>query len=154
MNILLTGGLGVNGAWVTRKLIERGYRPVAPDIHRCREEIMAAADGSLLKSLTEADDFYAMSECRDMLFHVQEHRITLPEIKRFLAATGVEFAGFLLDTPILQRFATRFPERTALLDLDCWHRFETEAPGTFVGMYQFWLRQPAARAGVAARNVS
>ena len=24
MNILLTGGLGVNGAWVTRKLVERG----------------------------------------------------------------------------------------------------------------------------------
>ena len=23
MNILLTGGLGVNGAWVTRKLVER-----------------------------------------------------------------------------------------------------------------------------------
>jgi UDP-glucose 4-epimerase len=28
MNVLLTGGLGVNGAWVTRKLVERGYRPV------------------------------------------------------------------------------------------------------------------------------
>jgi UDP-glucose 4-epimerase len=28
MNILLTGGLGVNGAWVTRKLVERGYRPI------------------------------------------------------------------------------------------------------------------------------
>jgi UDP-glucose 4-epimerase len=28
MNILLTGGLGVNGAWVTRKLVERGHRPV------------------------------------------------------------------------------------------------------------------------------
>lgn len=28
MNILLTGGLGVNGAWVTRKFVERGYRPL------------------------------------------------------------------------------------------------------------------------------
>ena len=103
---------------------------------------MAAADGSVLKSLTEADDFYAMSECRDLLFHVQEHRITLPEIKRFLAENDVQFAGFNLDAPILQRFAARFPERAALLDLDCWHRFETEAPGTFAGMYQFWLRKP------------
>ena len=123
-------------------IAERGYRPVAPDIRRCREEIMAAADGSVLKSLTEADDFYAMSECRDLLFHVQEHRITLPEIKRFLAENGVEFAGFLLDTPILQRFAARFPERAAQLDLESWHHFETEAPGTFAGMYQFWLRKP------------
>ena len=28
MNILITGGLGVNGSFVTRKLIERGIRPV------------------------------------------------------------------------------------------------------------------------------
>jgi UDP-glucose 4-epimerase len=28
MKILVTGGLGVNGSWVTRKLVERGYRPV------------------------------------------------------------------------------------------------------------------------------
>lgn len=28
MNILVTGGLGVNGAWVIRKLVERGHHPV------------------------------------------------------------------------------------------------------------------------------
>lgn len=28
MNILVTGGLGVNGAWVTRQLLEQGHRPV------------------------------------------------------------------------------------------------------------------------------
>lgn len=28
MRVLVTGGLGVNGAWVTRKLIERGHAPV------------------------------------------------------------------------------------------------------------------------------
>jgi UDP-glucose 4-epimerase len=28
MEILVTGGLGVNGAWVARKLVERGHRPV------------------------------------------------------------------------------------------------------------------------------
>jgi UDP-glucose 4-epimerase len=28
MNILVTGGLGVNGAWVIRELFERGHRPV------------------------------------------------------------------------------------------------------------------------------
>jgi len=28
MNILVTGGLGVNGAWVTRQLLEEGHRPV------------------------------------------------------------------------------------------------------------------------------
>ena len=28
MRILVTGGLGVNGSWVTRKLVERGLHPV------------------------------------------------------------------------------------------------------------------------------
>ena len=28
MNILITGGLGVNGAWITRQLLEEGHRPV------------------------------------------------------------------------------------------------------------------------------
>jgi len=32
MNVLVTGGLGVNGSWVTRKLVERGLRPVVVDL--------------------------------------------------------------------------------------------------------------------------
>ena len=32
MNVLITGGLGVNGSWVTRKLVERGIRPVVLDL--------------------------------------------------------------------------------------------------------------------------
>jgi UDP-glucose 4-epimerase len=32
MNVLVTGGLGVNGSWVTRKLVERGLRPVVLDL--------------------------------------------------------------------------------------------------------------------------
>lgn len=28
MNVLVTGGLGVNGSWVTKKLVERGHTPI------------------------------------------------------------------------------------------------------------------------------
>jgi len=31
MNILVTGGLGVNGAWVTRQLLTEGHRPIVYD---------------------------------------------------------------------------------------------------------------------------
>ncbi len=118
-------------------IAQRGYRPIAADIRRAREEIAAADDGSLLKSLTRSDDFFSMSECRDFLFHPQEHRLTLPQIKAFLDANGLQFSGFALPAPALQRFARRFPDRSAMTDLDCWHSFETEAPDTFSGMYQF-----------------
>ena len=32
------------------------------------------------------NDFFSTSECRDLLFHVQEHRMTLPAISDFLRA--------------------------------------------------------------------
>jgi SAM-dependent methyltransferase len=127
-------------------IADRGYRPIPEDIRRCREDVTAADEGSLLKSVLQWKDFFATNECRDLLFHVQEHRVTLPEIKSFLAANGVEFAGFMLDLCTFQLFATRFPELAAMTDLDCWQAFETEAPGTFAGMYQFWVRKPAADA--------
>jgi UDP-glucose 4-epimerase len=44
MNILVTGGLGVNGCWVTRRLLELGHRPVVYD---------ARADFSLLKDIQD-----------------------------------------------------------------------------------------------------
>jgi tetratricopeptide (TPR) repeat protein/SAM-dependent methyltransferase len=122
-------------------IAERGYRPVADDIRRCRQEIIASAD-PLLNSLTNTGDFFTTNECRDLLFHVQEHRITLPQIKAFLAENGVQFTGFILDALTLHRFARRFAEPAAATDLDRWHDFETEAPETFARMYQFWVRKP------------
>ncbi len=126
-----------------RLIADRGYRPIPEDIRRCREEVMAADDGSLLKSVIQWNDFFTTNECRDLLFHVQEHHITLREIKLFLATTGVQFGGFMLDAPTFQRFATRFPEPAAMTNLDCWQNFETQAPSTFAAMYQFWVHKPA-----------
>jgi SAM-dependent methyltransferase len=144
-----TMGLGLYSALARQSIVagralvaERGYRPNPDDIRYCREAITAAEDGSLLKSLSQVDDFFSMSQCRDMLFHAQEHRLSLPEIKSFLEANDLEFIDFCLDPATLQRFTERFPAPSAKLDLDCWHRFEVEAPMTFLGMYRFWVRKP------------
>ena len=102
-----------------------------------------ATGNPLLKSLMNSSDFYTINECRDLLFHAQEHRMTLPQIKSFLTANTAQFAGFVMDPATLQRFAARFPQPSARFDLDCWHSFETEEPNTFVGMYQFWVRKLA-----------
>jgi SAM-dependent methyltransferase len=147
MQVGLYSALARRGVVAGRALIaEQGYHPIPEDIRRCREAIVAAEDGSLVKSLSHADDFFSMSECRDLLFHVQEHRLSLPEIKTFIQANRLEFTGFNLDATTFQRFAKRFPDPAARFDLDCWHRYETEAPDTFRGMYQFWVRKPAGAA--------
>jgi SAM-dependent methyltransferase len=125
-------------------IAERGYRPIPQDIRRCREDIIAATN-PLLNSLTRSGDFFTTSECRDLLFHVQESRITLPEIKSFLAANNLTFAGFSLEMATLQKFAARFPERAAMTDLDRWHAFELDVPDAFLGMYQFQVRKPPLR---------
>jgi SAM-dependent methyltransferase len=145
MLVGLYSRLARQGIVAARRLIaDRGYRPIPQDIRLCRDEVIAANDGSLLKSVIQWNDFFTMNECRDLIFHVQEHHVTLHEIKLFLTTAGVQFGGFMLDAPTLQRFAARFPEPAAMVDLNCWQDFETQAPDTFVGMYQFWVHKPAA----------
>ena len=103
---------------------------------------MVAENGTLLKAAAAWADFFTLSECRDLLFHVQEHRTTVPEIKSFLAANNVKFFGFILDSSVRRQFAARFADPGAATDLDCWHAFERDAPQSFVGMYRFWVRKP------------
>jgi SAM-dependent methyltransferase len=144
MQVCLYSALARQNVAAGRALIaQHGYRSIPEDIRRCRETIVAADDNPLLKSLSEIDDFFSTSECRDMLFHVQEHRVSLPEIKFFVAENNLQFTGFNLDRTALRQFAVRNPQPSALLDLDCWHRYEVEAPNTFRGMYQFWVRKPS-----------
>jgi len=120
-------------------IADRGYGSAPADIREFRQEVLALADENPLKEVAKYSDFYSMSECRDLLFHVQEHQFTLPEIKSFLAENNLHFIG--LDGEIVQKFRTRFPQDAALVDLDRWHEFEMEQPRSFVNMYQFWLQK-------------
>lgn len=87
-----------------------------------------------------------MHECRDLLFHAQEHRFTLPQIQAALDDLGLDFLGFeLADSATLPAFAQRFPDLEAPRSLEAWHRFEEDNPDTFSGMYQFWVRKAADR---------
>ena len=159
MQVGLYSELARRNVVAARALIaERGYRPVPEDIRRIREVVTAAPRGSLLNSISQWSDFFTISECRDLLFHPQEHRTSLPEIKAFLAANGLQFAGFILDALTSDAFASRFPEIAGLThkarfdafaDLDRWHVFETERPETFAGMYRFWVHKPGARSQAA-----
>lgn len=143
MQVGLYSAIGRENIVAARDFItKQGYRPTPQDIRRCRQDIFSSTD-SLLTSLTRSQDFYTTSECRDLLFHAHEVRITLPQINAFLATNNLSFAGFNLDMPTLQKFIKRFPKREALTDLDCWDAFEIDAPGTFSGMYQFQVRKTA-----------
>ena len=119
----------------------RGYRSDADDIRRCRQELLGCADGTPLKNVTLTTDFFSLNECRDLLFHVQEHRLTLTEIAAFLVANNLQFLGFDLDLQNCRNYVRQFPSDPAMTDLAQWHRYETDNPRTFSGMYQFWVQR-------------
>ena len=119
----------------------RGYRPTADDIRRCRQELLDCADGTPLKNVTLTVDFFSVSECRDLMFHIQEHRLTLPEIAAFLAENNLQFLGFDIDLQTCRNYARQFPGDIAMTDLAQWHRYETDNPRTFLKMYQFWVQR-------------
>jgi len=110
-------------------------------IRSYRHEIFALPDDAPLKRVLALHDFYTLSECRDLLFHVEEHRFTLPEIARCLDALDLEFIGFeMRERALIDRYRARFPDDPGALNLENWHLFETDNPFTFVAMYQFWVK--------------
>jgi tetratricopeptide (TPR) repeat protein/SAM-dependent methyltransferase len=120
----------------------KGYGGSAAEIRRCRQEILAFPAGAPGRSVAEAGDFYSMSDCRDLLFHVQEYQHTLPEIAAFIAEENLRFLGFQLDARVLRAYAARFPDDRTMTDLASWHAFECEHPDIFAGMYQFTVQKP------------
>ncbi len=142
MRVGLYSRLGRADVNAARALVaERAYPPSADGIRRSRQEILALPAGSAARNVADYLDFYSTSECRDMLFHLQEHQMTLPEIAGFIDEAGATFLGFVLDPAALRGFHARYPREGSAADLALWHQYETEHPATFAGMYQFWVRK-------------
>jgi hypothetical protein len=123
-------------------IAEKGFQGArAEDIRQCRQDIMAMENDALMMRLLSLGDFYTMSECRDLIFHVQEHRHTIPRIKENLEELGLNFIGFSLEPRVVRQYRTRFPEDYSRTNLDLWNVFENENPDIFTGLYQFWVQK-------------
>ncbi len=113
-----------------------------PDAIRRARAVIAASPDEAVHRVAMSADFYSLSACRDLLFHVQESSFGLPVIASFLREQGLVLLGFDLDPVIIAAYRARFPD-TAITDLACWDAFEAENPRTFAGMFQFWVQGPA-----------
>ena len=122
-------------------IARRGYRSTIEDIRRCRQDLASLDDDDFRKFLARSVDFRTTSRFRDLVFHVQEHRLTLPQIANWLDQSGLRFAGFELERHQRHAFACRFSDPNAEIDLMAWHRFEEQNPYTFTGMYILWCQK-------------
>lgn len=129
-------------AQVRQDIAAQGVPADAGSIRAYRQRIRDAAQTgeARFNTIIKSNDFYSLSACRDLLFHVQETCYTLGQIGEMLARNGLTFLGFsMLESGVIQRFSALWPAREDALDLEKWARFEQDNPGTFVSMYQFYV---------------
>lgn len=122
-------------------IVKGGYQPTAADIRRCRQDMMAKDVKVQFETIFSFEDFFSMSDCRDLLFHVQEIRFTIPQLKEAMQELGLNFIGFSVAQSVANDYLEMFPGDSAKSNLDNWHLFERRYPNTFAGMYQFWTQK-------------
>ena len=104
--------------------------------------MVMTSDQSHHKEELNSPDFYSLSELKDLLFHVQEHRFTIPQIQDCLAELGLKFCGFE-SAKIVSHFKLANTGADDPYDLDKWEAYEEANPRAFAGMYQFWCQKVA-----------
>ena len=143
LNLGLYSKIARRGVVKIRELIkQQNFKNTTKDIKTCRQEIINKKEDILMQKLLSARDFYSTSTVRDLLFHVQEHRFTIPQISKILQDFNLEFLGFTFSNKnIKNKFSKIFPDDKKNTSLDNWYQFETDNPDTFAGMYPFWVKK-------------
>ena len=151
LGLLKPGGfmkLGFYSALARRDVVKarafiaaQGYCGTADEIRACRQQILDRAGE--FPAVVEAEDFFSVSVCRDLIFHVQEHRMTLSEIASFLDRHHLTFLGFEVanEEEALAVYRRRFPQDKAAVSLGNWALFEEENPKLFSRTYLFWVQK-------------
>jgi 2-polyprenyl-3-methyl-5-hydroxy-6-metoxy-1,4-benzoquinol methylase len=111
------------------------------DIRGYRKHLLGLKNSKDYGFATISSDFFSTSACRDLLFHVQEHRMNLRTLDRFFKDHDLNFLGFEIDSSVIQAYKKRFSNDISATNLEQWHIFEEENPDTFFGMYQFYVQK-------------
>ena len=114
---------------------QRNLPATRDGICELRREIYELPANSPIKSLLAWRDFYFVSDFRDLVFHVQEHRYTLPKIAALLEAGGLKFSRMVAPEQAIVSFSKE--QLGDANDLAAWTKFEINHPGAFGSMYQF-----------------
>ena len=131
--------------WARRQ----GFQPTRQGIRDFRAAVLARPDGDPMKRrLTGSYDFYSVSQCRDLVFHVEEHTFTLPELAHIFR--DLDLSVLRVEAPDardIRAYRARFPADAAATELGNWDIVERENPTMFSRMYVLWLlrTQEAAR---------
>ncbi len=144
MRIALYSEIARSKVIEAKKYIERGgYSTTHDDICRFRNDLFNSPESEPAKGvIKQFRDFYNTSECRDLLFHIKEHRYSMGSLQDAFRVLNMEFLGFeIRDLTVLKKYREKFPEDHRMLSLKNWDEYERQNPYTFLSMYVFWLRK-------------
>ena len=145
---LLPGGLMKVGLYselarqhivkIRKEISKQGIGSSEVEIKAFRDRILSS-DKDHHKLVRKSGDFYSTSTLKDLIFHVQEYRFTIPQIKDCLSKLGLKFCGF--EGKMVREFKINNTKRGDEYNLDKWQEYEEANPNTFTGMYQFWCQK-------------
>ena len=117
---------------------EMKLKPTESNIRFFREKIFSGEINNL-NNLKISEDFFSLSQCRDLCFHAKEHRFTVNQLIKILNDNELTFLGFFLPQQLKNLYLKSFPKDKKQTKLGNWAEFETKYPFTFSAMYQFWV---------------
>ena len=126
---------------IREEILALGLQGYESEIRAFRHQI-AQSTKSHHKKVAMSKDFFSLSELRDAIFHIQEHRVTVPQLAQCLENLKLQFCGFT-PSELNYELDLYYNGQANCHDLHSWHQFEVEHPDTFRGMYQFWCQKPA-----------
>ena len=126
---------------IREEIAALGLQGCEAEIRAFRHQI-AQSTKSHHKQLTLSKDFFSLSELRDAIFHIQEHRFTIPQLVQCLENLKLQFCGFT-PSELNHELDLYYNGQADRHNLNAWHQFEVDHPDTFRGMYQFWCQKAA-----------
>jgi SAM-dependent methyltransferase len=132
-----------------RAIAALGLQRTPRDIRRLRDMIARAVlRGERLpfnpNGLEHFIDYYSMSMCRDLLFHVCEHFFEVRDIQPLLEQAGLELVCFELPAGMAKkRYLEQFPDDPGIANAESFSMFEATLGG-LGGIHRFYARKPEA----------
>ena len=123
---------------IRKEINQQGIGSSGAEMKSFRNMIMKS-DKDHHISVLSFPDFYTLSELRDLLFHVKEHRFTISDFKSQLDELRLKFCGF--ETNTVSHFKQTNTDPEDPYDLDKWDTYEKANPRAFSAMYQFWCQK-------------
>jgi ubiquinone/menaquinone biosynthesis C-methylase UbiE len=146
MRLGLYSKLARQSVVAARKAVaNQNYSNTAEGMRQFRRNSAQLLDKNVLRNLQGFVDYYNLPMCRDLIFHVHEHRYDTADIEKMLRECNLSFDTFYFpkeaSEDILTQYHKVFPGDYKANDLRRWGVFEKKYPDAFKAMYQFWCHK-------------